>query len=187
MRLGAIGWKGLPDGQRKDDAAEQHEARHARGASRLHLSMGHREQATANDLTGISRRVEGQRDDGAPVGIPQECPCEGMAHRRKLAETVIDEEQLHQQRRAAEDKEIALCKPAQWPDAREAHRCQQQRKEGTEEGRQEGQQQGQWDAGDQGDQRLPEELHIHQLRLTPLLNRFSAVWKLMLEMVVITR
>ena len=58
----------------------------------------------------------------APVGLAQEPPdAELLQRRAELAEPVIDQEHLDQERRAAEDEDVAAREPVERGDARHAH------------------------------------------------------------------
>src|SRR5918998_1927274 len=101
-QLAAVGRECLPDRDREDDAAEEQEPRHTAGAGGLHLLMRYGLQAAADDLAGISRRVQRQGQDGAPIGFAEEgpeAPC--LQGRAELSQTVIDQKDLNQQRRAS--------------------------------------------------------------------------------------
>ena len=94
------------------------EARHAAGARRLDLLGGHGQQAAAEYFRRIAGRAERQRDDRAGEGIAQDRPEKAAADERELAEAVIDQEHLDQQRRAAEHEDIGArnaAPAAGWP------------------------------------------------------------------------
>ncbi|MNT51232.1 hypothetical protein D3C72_1881900 [compost metagenome] len=54
------------------------------------------------DLGGVGGGVQRERQDGADVGLAQVFPRPAVAHPVELRQAVVDDEQLHQQRGAAE-------------------------------------------------------------------------------------
>ena len=103
-QLGRIGRQRMAQRHRRDHPAQQQEARHAAGPRRLDLLGRHCQQAAAKNLRAIAGGADRQRDGGAAERLLQHRPDETMADRMELAEPVIDQEQLDQQRRAAEDE-----------------------------------------------------------------------------------
>src|SRR3712207_385731 len=107
--LAAVSGKRLTDRDRKDDSAVKQQARHAAGARRLDLVVRHRLQAAAEDLAGIGSGVEREGEDRAPVGLAEEGPqAPFLQDGAELPEAVIDQEDLHEQRRSAKHEDIGL-------------------------------------------------------------------------------
>jgi hypothetical protein len=174
LTIVAITRQGLTNGERQHDAAKQHHAMHAAGTSGLDLPVRYREQAAANDLTGIGSGVQGQGQDGAPIGLAQEWPEDTMAYGGKLAEAIVDQEDLNQQRRTAEDEDIEAREPIEDGDAGKARKRQQQRQDGAEADRCHGKLDRQRERADETYEGLFKELPIHQRLLTPRDKRRSA-------------
>ncbi len=151
--------------------------------------MGHRLQAAANDFRGVGGAVQGEREDRAVERLAEEPPQADVLQREpELAEPVVDQEDLHQQRRTAEDEDVALGGPVQHRHAREPHRGEQQREDRARRERDAGELEQERHALDQKEERPPHEGEIHQLALrTPRMARSSAFWNNTVEMVVRTR
>jgi hypothetical protein len=188
-QLAAVGGECLPDRDREDDAAEEQEPRHAAGAGGLHLLMRHGLQAAADDLAGIGRRVERERENRAPIGLAEEAPEAPFLKRRaELTEAVIDEEDLDEERRAAEDEDIASRDPVEHRDAGHPHECEQHGEHGAQRDGGRRQVQRQRHTFEKAEKRLLHEREVHQAALrTPRSERSSAFWKNTVETQVIKR
>ena len=90
-------------------------------------------QAAAEDFRRIAGRAERQRQHGADEGLAQERPEEAVADEAELAETIEDQEHLDQQRRAAEDEDVALGEIASSGVAADAHPDDDKRQHAAEE------------------------------------------------------
>ena len=98
--------------------------------------MWHSQKAAADDFARISCRVEGQRSQGAPIRLAHKTPQPQLLQRRaELAEAVVDQKDLDQERRAAKDEHIDAGEPTQDSDRRHPHRRQQQRQHRAERDR----------------------------------------------------
>ena len=110
--LVAVARQGLAERDWQDHSAIDERARHAAGARRLDLPVRDRLEPAANDLRAVGGGVERQRENGAPEGRAEEAPeAEHLQGRAKLPKPIVDEEYLHQQRRAAERRDVAADGP----------------------------------------------------------------------------
>ncbi|MDT4824769.1 hypothetical protein FQZ97_580290 [compost metagenome] len=86
----------------QQDAPVHLQPRHAHRLGRLDLPMGRGLQAAGEDFRGVGAGVDGERQARAEGGIGQIGPEHALTHRLELRQAVVDEEQLHQHRRAAD-------------------------------------------------------------------------------------
>ena len=94
--------------------------REAEGAGGLELALGRRLDRAADDLGHVGAGVEREGDDRAPPGLAQEGPGPALADPLELGEAVVDEEGLHQERRAAEEVDVGVDQPARPSGTRRA-------------------------------------------------------------------
>ena len=78
----------------------------ARGG--LELALGRGLDRAADDLGGVGAGVQREGDQRAPPGLAQEGPGPAVADPFELRQPVVDEEGLHQQRRAAEEVDVGV-------------------------------------------------------------------------------
>ncbi|MNC54396.1 hypothetical protein D3C75_1038780 [compost metagenome] len=64
--------------------------------------MGRGLEAAGDDFGGVGTGVDAERQAGAEGSAGQQRPQEAFAHRLELRQAVVDQEQLHQHRRAAD-------------------------------------------------------------------------------------
>ncbi|MNP61790.1 hypothetical protein D3C76_1570100 [compost metagenome] len=62
--------------------------------------MRRRLEAAGNDFGGVGAGIDAERQAGAEGGTGQQRPEDTLAHRFELGQAVVDQEQLHQHRRA---------------------------------------------------------------------------------------
>ena len=90
---------------------------HADAARGLHLAAGHRADAGADDLRHISRGVEA---DGHHA--PEHAVEAGIRQLENIAQTVVDDEHLHQHRRGTEH--LHICGTKKFGNSLERLDCQ---------------------------------------------------------------
>ena len=111
-------------GLRNDDPPERAHGAHPEGLGGLHLAAVDRQKTAANDLGHIGGFVQRQADDGRRdrgdqvIGIPgrqRRAEGNGEGNLGKEERQVIPQDELHQQRRAAEEPdEHPRQRPRQW-------------------------------------------------------------------------
>src|SRR6478752_2202104 len=107
--LAAIGGQGLTHRDGKHDAAEKQKAGHSARLRGFHLLVRNGLETAANDLAGIGPGVQGESEDRAPIRFTEERPqAPFLQDRTKLPEPVVDQEDLHEQRCAAEDEHVGF-------------------------------------------------------------------------------
>lgn len=94
----------------EDDVAHGLAPGHPAGTGRLHLPLVHRLDARPDDLGHVGRRVEGQCDDAGdgPLHIHAQDAPGGVVDEAQLE---IDNVQLHQHGRSADDGDVDLGEP----------------------------------------------------------------------------
>ncbi|MNP30314.1 hypothetical protein D3C76_1233810 [compost metagenome] len=113
------------------------------------LSTGHRLHGTTPDLGLVGGGVEGEGQHGAPVGIAEEPPdTQFLQFGTQLAGSVVDQEGLGQQRRAAEQVGVAERQAPQPADPAHPRRRQRQRQQRAEGHREQDDLQGHAQAGE---------------------------------------
>ncbi|HRP97815.1 MAG TPA: enoyl-CoA hydratase-related protein, partial [Rhodocyclaceae bacterium] len=72
----------------------------------LELALGRGLDGAAHDLGHVGAAVEREGDQRAPPGLAQDGPGPAVADPAELGQAVVDEEGLHQERRAAEEVDV---------------------------------------------------------------------------------
>ncbi|MNH20675.1 hypothetical protein D3C79_804540 [compost metagenome] len=97
------------------------------------LARRNRHQAAAEDLGLIGGSVQGERQQGAKPRIPEEPPqADVLPEALERTQAVIQQEQLRQQRRTAEEVHVAGCHALQYQAARQAGKGQQKAEHSTQ-------------------------------------------------------
>ena len=146
--------------------SKHEESRHAAGARRLDLTMGHGKKRATKDLRLIGRGAKRERQHGAVERVAQECPCEARAHRRQRSEAIVDDEELDQERRAAKDQDIGAREQFERLHAAHPHPGHARGDEGAEDDGQEPDGKRERQRGEQADEGLRDEIEVHR-RLNP--------------------
>jgi hypothetical protein len=110
--------------------------RRADGLGRFDLAVRRGAQAAGDDFGGVGTGVDREGQARTERGTGQPWPEEAFTHGFELRQTVVDQEQLHQHRRAADHVGE---QPGTHVDQRllgDAHQPQRQRRQQTEEQRQ---------------------------------------------------
>ena len=84
--------------------------RHAAGARRLDRAVRHGDERAAEDLGLIACGAKPERQHAATERVAQDRPDDAVTDGRERSEAVVDDEELDQQRGAAEDRDIGARK-----------------------------------------------------------------------------
>ena len=111
---------------RQHDAAHDLPPGHAHAVTGFQLALGHAFQRAAHGLGAVGTLIEGEGDDGGG---------EGVQHDAQAGQAVKDDEQLHQQRCAADDPDV---EPGQLAQHRHIGVLHQRHHHGQHHGKAEG-------------------------------------------------
>ncbi|KAG1438454.1 hypothetical protein G6F57_019842 [Rhizopus arrhizus] len=93
-------WDHAAKRHRPDDVEQDLVERQAHSLARFLQALVHRQQRTAHDLGNVGARVDDERDDGGPLRIHADVGQQRQGE--------VDEHHLHDDRRAADDRDIDL-------------------------------------------------------------------------------
>ena len=122
--------------------------------------MRRRLEAAGNDFGRVGTGIDAERQAGAEGGAGQQRPEDTLAHRLELGQAVVDQEQLHQHRRATDDVGVQPCSKVDhrlpgYPHQAQRNGCQQ-----AEEKRNRQQFQGGQQAAEVHRQRFPDDVVV---------------------------
>ena len=133
---------------------------HAAGASRLDLAEGHICNSAAQNIGGVCGGIESQRKHGAEIGLAEERPQSDRFQRiTKLPASVINKEDLDQQRRAAEIKHIGTDRQGEHGIFGEVEHRQRHREAEAKNDAQDGQFHSQERTAHHTRQTIPDDFH----------------------------
>ena len=135
--LGRVGGQRVPERDRKDDAPEEQEPRHAAGARGFDRAVRHGDERPAKNLGLIACGAKPERQHAATERVAQDRPDDAVAHGRERSEAVVDDEELDEQRGAAEDRDVGAREDLERLRAADPHPGDARGHEASEDDRQE--------------------------------------------------
>ncbi len=113
----------------QDDVPQRLAPGHAERTRRFDFPGWHVLNRATQNLGYVRCGMQGHGDDRAPVGVTQVGPERTLAHHLELRHAVVDEEQLHQQRRATKEEDVSVRQCAYRQNTRRARDAQRQRQD----------------------------------------------------------